>query len=206
MTKYRHEIKMSINSFDREMLSSRLAHALKTDEHAGPEGSYLVRSIYFDDNNDSALKAKLRGVKYREKFRIRTYDSAATVIKLEKKVKNNTVGYKESALLTREECRSILEGSWEFLKDRPEMVCRELYCKMSTGLFKPKTIVQYEREAYIWNPGRVRITIDSNLQTGLSSTDFLNFSIPLTPVVDHNTAILELKYDDFFPSHISNLV
>lgn len=206
MGKYRHEIKMSINAFDKTMLSSKLSHVLNRDEHAGPNGCYVVRSIYFDDCNDTALKEKLLGVKYREKFRIRTYDSSASLIKLEKKVKNNNAGYKESALLSREECQSLLKGSSQFLKDRPEMVCRQLYSKMGTGLFKPKTIVQYNREAYVWNPGRVRITIDSNVQTGLTSVDFLNFNIPLTGVVDSDVSILEIKYDDFLPSHIGNLL
>lgn len=206
MGKYRHEIKMNINTFDKAVLSSRLSHVLNRDKYAGPDGCYVVRSIYFDDCNDTALKEKLMGVKYREKFRIRTYGSSTSVIKLEKKVKNNTVGYKESALLTREECQSILHGNYQFLKNRPEMVCRQLYSKMRTGLFKPKTIVQYEREAYVWNPGRVRITIDSNVQTGLTSVDFLNFAVPLAGVVDKDVSILEIKYDEFLPVHIANIL
>lgn len=206
MGKYRHEIKMSINNFDKTMLSSRLSHVLQRDKYAGPSGSYLVRSIYFDDCNDTALKEKLIGVKYREKLRIRTYDSKASLIKLEKKVKNNDLGYKEGAALSREECQNILHGSYDFLKDRPEMVCRQLYTRMKTRLFKAKTIVQYEREAYVWEPGRVRITIDSKLQTGLNSMEFLNFAIPLTPVIDNDVSILEIKYDDFLPAHISNLL
>ncbi|SHK58601.1 polyphosphate polymerase domain-containing protein [Desulforamulus aeronauticus] len=206
MVQFRHEIKMGISAFDRVMLSSRLSHGLKRDGHTGPNGSYVVRSIYFDDDNDTAVKEKLAGVKYREKFRIRTYDSFASVIKLEKKVKNNGVGYKESARLTREECQSLLRGNYDFLIERSEAVCKQLYIKMRTGLFKPKTIVQYNREAYVWNPGRVRITIDSNLKTGIASIDFLNFELPLTSAMDNGNSILEIKYDSFLPAHISNLI
>lgn len=205
MSKYRNEIKISINPFDKKILSNRLSHVLRKDKHSGPKGYYKVRSLYFDDLNDTALMEKLLGVKYREKFRIRTYDNAVSLIRLEKKVKNNNVGYKKSALLTVDECQCLINGDYHFLKKRPEMVCKQLYTKMRTGLFKPKTIVEYNREAYIWEPGRIRITIDSNLKTGISSVDFLNFAVPMVKVLD-NTSILEIKYDNYFPSHISNLV
>lgn len=204
--KYRHEIKLSINNFDRAVLSNRLSHLLSRDSYAGSNGFYVVRSIYFDDCDDNALQDKLLGVKYREKFRIRTYGQSLSIIKLEKKVKNNQVGYKDKALLSEAECRAVLEGNHFFLKERAEMVCRQLYGKMNTGLYKPRAIVQYNREAYVWEPGRVRITIDSDLQSGLNCVDFLNFNAPLTGVMAPGVSILEIKYDDFLPAHIAHLL
>lgn len=206
MSKYRNEIKMIINAFDREVLISRLSKVLQKDKHTGLNGYYTVRSIYFDDHNDTALMEKLTGVIYREKFRIRTYDYSTSTIRLEKKVKNNSVGFKESALITESECKAIINGDYQFLKNRTEMVCKQLYAKMRTGIFKPKTIVEYDREAYLWDPGRIRITIDSNVRTGLESIDFLNLNLPLTHVVDYNASILEIKYDSYLPSHIGNLI
>ncbi len=206
LNKYRHEVKVSINSFDKEVLSSRLSYTLKKDKHLGENGFYKVRSLYFDDIHDTSLKEKLNGIIYREKYRIRTYDNSVSIIRLEKKVKNNTLGYKESALLTLDECKNIINGNYHFLKDRSEMVCKQLYVKMRTDMFKPKTIIEYDREAYIWDPGRVRITIDSNVRTGISSVDFLDFDVPMINIVNNNTAILEIKYDNYLPSHISNLL
>ncbi|KUO63783.1 MAG: transporter [Gracilibacter sp. BRH_c7a] len=204
MPKYRHEIKMSINDFDKAVLSSRLSHALKRDKHAGEQGYYLIRSLYFDDYDDTAVTEKLTGVKYREKFRIRTYNNSTEVIRLEKKVKNDGMGYKESASLTEDDCLRIILGEYDFLKNRQEMVCKHLYTKMKTGLFKPKTIVDYTREAYVWEPGRIRITLDSDLRTGIASTDFFNPNLPMARASD--ASILEIKYDSFLPSHISNLL
>lgn len=204
MPKYRHEIKMSINAFDKAVLTSRLSNVLKKDKHSSEDGHYQVRSLYFDDHNDMALIDKLTGVKYREKFRIRTYNNSTEVIRLEKKVKNDGMGHKETALLTLEECQNLIEGNYNFLINRPEMVCRHLYTKMKTGLFKPKTIVEYKREAYTWDPGRIRITLDSDLRTGISSIDFFGSNLPMASASD--TSILEIKYDSFLPSHISNLL
>ena len=204
MPRYRHEIKMSINAFDKAVLTSRLSNVLKKDKHSSKDGHYQVRSLYFDDHNDTVLLDKLIGVKCREKFRIRTYNNSTEVIRLEKKVKNDGMGYKETALLTLEECHNLIEGNYAFLINRSEMVCRHLYTKMKTGLFKPKTIVEYKREAYIWDPGRIRITIDSDLRSGISSINFFEPNLPMASATD--TSILEIKYDSFLPSHISNLL
>jgi hypothetical protein len=206
LPRYRHELKIGINSFDKAVLSSRLSHVMRRDRFAGADGSYMVRSLYFDDIDNRALMDKVMGAIYREKYRIRTYDRQASLIRLELKVKNNGLGYKEGADLTRQECQSIIDGDYDFLKHRSEMVCRRLYSRMSTGLFKPRTIVQYDREAYEWDPGRVRITLDSNLMTGLNSVDFLNFDLPLTRVAHAGLSILEIKYDQFLPAHIGDLL
>ena len=48
-----------------------------------------MRSLYFDDARDSALREKLDGVGSRQKFRLRLYNSDPSLIKLEKKIKRN---------------------------------------------------------------------------------------------------------------------
>lgn len=206
VAKLRHELKIPINEFDKVVIRSRLRAALPHDANVGPDGTYVVRSLYFDDYKDTALMEKLTGQLYREKFRLRTYGPGSGVIHLEKKVKRGHLGYKEQARLSPDECRRLLEGDGAFLLERPEPVCRELYAKMATGLFKPKTIVEYDREAFIWAPGGIRVTIDSNVRTGLRSVDFLNFDLPLLPVVGQPMSILEVKHNGYVPIHILNLV
>lgn len=50
----------------------------------------------------------------------------------------------------------------------------ELYSKMRGELLMPRTIVSYEREAFIFAPGNVRITLDRKVCTCTSSAVFLN--------------------------------
>ena len=45
-------------------------------------------------------------------------------------------------------------------------------------ILRPKTIVCYSREAFLYSPANVRITLDRNIRTGLQCMDFLN---PLSP-------------------------
>ena len=47
---------------------------MKRDLHTGEDGLYTVRSIYFDNADDKALREKIYGVQKREKFRIRYYN------------------------------------------------------------------------------------------------------------------------------------
>lgn len=206
MSKYRTELKVRINTFDKLTIASRLSSVLQRDSHANSCGNYIVRSLYFDDIMDSALNDNLIGIRNREKFRVRLYNKSTDIIKLEKKVKHGSLGYKETALLSLEECHDLVNGDYNFLRSRKEAVCKSLYSKVITGLFKPKTIVEYEREAYTWEPGRIRITIDSLPRTGMGSTSFLDFDETLVNTGEPGESILEIKYDSYLPSHIRNLV
>ena len=83
----RHEEKHQVNLREALVLSRRLEKLFPRDPHAGPEGSYQVVSLYYDDPYDTALRQKLDGVNRREKFRLRYYGEEPAFFKLEKKYK-----------------------------------------------------------------------------------------------------------------------
>jgi hypothetical protein len=87
-----------------------------------------------------------------------------------------------------------------------ESLIQELYFKMKSQLLRPKTIVDYTREAYIYKAGNVRITIDTNIKSGLYSKDMFNMKLPKIRTISNDQIILEVKYDDFFPDVIKNLI
>ena len=60
---FRHEYKHILNYGDCFLLRNRLRHLMSPDPHAGPDGSYQIRSLYFDDWCDRALREKLYGVR-----------------------------------------------------------------------------------------------------------------------------------------------
>ena len=196
--KLRHELKHSINAQDDLILASRLRKLFKYDTNADSHGSYRVSSLYFDTPYDKALRQKIDGVNQREKFRIRYYGSDTSFIRLEKKFKINGLCGKHSAKLTAEQVRQILSGDIGFLLDSGHPLLLELYSKMRGQLLAPKTIVTYDREAFLYEPGNVRITLDRNLRSGLASVDFLNPQLNHTSVHDGLT-VLEVKYDEFLP-------
>ena len=203
-SQYRHEWKHVLNTGDLLMLRQRLRAVMISDPHA-KEGKYQIRSLYFDNLDDKALREKIDGVNMREKFRIRLYNGDSSVIHLEKKSRRNGLGTKYSASLTAEEAQKIVEGDldWMLGSDRP--LVQELYCKMRYQGIRPKTIVDYTREPFIFRPGNVRVTLDYNIRTGLNCTDFLNPEAVTIPAGDA-PILVEVKWDEFLPSIIRDVV
>ena len=200
----RHEWKHEINISDLIALRCRLRAVMEPDGH-GSDGRYFIRSLYFDNPADMALRQKLDGVDRREKFRIRYYDFDPSLIHLEKKSKSHGLGRKETALLTAEEAQAIAEGRPEWMGARRDPLIWELYDKMRTQGLRPRTIVDYTREAYLFGPGNVRVTLDYNIRTGLRCTDFLNPNCVTIPAGDA-PIILEVKWDAFLPDIIRDVI
>ena len=201
---FRHEWKHEINVSDMIAIRQRLRTVAKPDPHT-VNGKYFIRSLYFDDITDKALREKVDGICRREKFRIRYYNGDTSLIHLEKKSKWNGLGAKEMAVLTKEEAQAIADGNldWMPLSDRP--LVQELYSKMRSQGIRPKTIVDYTREPFVYPPGNVRVTLDYNIRTGLGCTDFLNPNCVTVPAGDA-PVILEVKWDEFLPSIIRDAI
>ena len=201
---FRHEWKIEITYADMIAIRQRLRAVAQPDEHA-IDGRYWIRSLYFDNQADKALREKLDGVDMREKFRIRYYNGDAAVIHLEKKSKRNGLCSKQSAELTAAEAQSIVDGDWTWMLSSGRPLVRELYSKMNAQGLRPRTIVDYMREPFVYTPGNVRVTLDYDIRTGLGCTDFLNPGCITVPAGDA-PIILEVKWDTFLPDIIRDAV
>lgn len=201
---YRHEWKHEINLSDMFAIRQRLQAVAQTDAHT-INGSYEIRSLYFDNRSDKALREKLDGVNKREKFRIRYYNGDTSLIHLEKKSKLDGLSTKESAVLTKEDAQAIVDGDYAWMTHSGKPLIEELYFKMTTQQLRPKTIVDYTREPYIFPAGNVRITLDYNIRTGLLCTDFLNPECVTIPAGDV-PIILEVKWDAYLPDIIRDAI
>lgn len=200
---FRHEWKHEISYLDMLALRRRLRAVAQTDRHT-IDGKYLIRSLYFDTPSDKALREKLNGVSRREKFRIRYYNGDTSVIHLEKKSKQGGLGSKQSATLSVSETSAILQGDLSWMLDSGRPLVRELYSKMRTQQLRPKTIVDYTREPYVYPAGNVRVTLDYDIRSGLGCTGFLNPGLTI-PAGDA-PIILEVKWDAFLPSIIRDAI
>ena len=204
---YRHELKYAIHYADYVAMRARLRSVMKSDPHTRADGSYLIRSIYFDNADDKALREKICGFPKHEKFRIRYYNDDFSFITLEKKIKTGNLCLKYDARITEDECRRLLDGDIEWMKDHPEELVKELYAKMRYQLLKPRVLVSYTREPYIFAAGNVRVTFDSGIRASLYSKDFLGEKVPDISATDTpRDMILEVKYDAFLPELIQDLI
>lgn len=204
--KYRHEWKHLINDTDYIELKQRLKLLMQPDPHARPDGTYQIRSLYFDNLADKVLREKIDGVSQREKFRIRYYNGDPGLIHLEKKSKWSGLCAKESAVLTAAEAQAIADGKIEWMADvRDRPLVFELYRKLSTQGLRPKAIVDYTREPFVYPPGNVRVTLDHHIRTGLGCTDFLAPDCVTVPAGEP-VIILEVKWDEYLPDLIRGAV
>lgn len=202
---FRNEVKHIISLADKIAICANMKAIAGFDTHADDSGGYLIRSLYFDNIDDKALREKIIGISEREKFRIRYYNGDTSFIKLEKKVKRSGLGYKVTERLSAEEAQRIVNGDTDWMIHSGKALLIELYCKMKSQLLRPKTIVDYDRTPFIYAPGNVRVTIDENIRTGLHCTDFLNPDCITVPA-DEPVIILEVKWDEYLPGIIKQAV
>ncbi len=205
---YRHELKYVISEGEHRILSRRLQSALPPDKYAARNGGeYFIRSLYFDDPYDTAIAEKADGIQVRDKFRIRIYNLSDRTIKLERKHKDGAYIQKSSLTITRAECDAIMSGQYGFLLERPEPFAGQMYGILRTRQLRPKVLVDYTREPYVYPIEDVRITFDKNIRTGMRSTDLFNPEVPTYPVSElRNCMILEVKFNRYLPTYIQSLV
>lgn len=201
---YRHEWKHEISYGDLLILRQRLSAVLQRDEHA-VNGKYLIRSLYFDNLSDKALREKINGINVREKFRIRYYNNDTSIIHLEKKCKENDLCLKYSTTISALQAQKIVDGEYEWMIESGDALVGELYSKIQSQGLRPKTIVDYTREPFVFAPGNVRVTMDYDIRTGMNCTDFLNPECITIPAGDA-PIILEVKWDEYLPDIVRDVI
>ena len=204
---YRHELKFEIPYAEYVAMRGRLKLIMKSDPHVSEDGRYRIRSIYFDNSDDKALREKIDGIAKREKFRIRYYNDDFGFITLEKKMKINDLCLKYDARITEDECRKILKGDIDWMRRSEDELIREFYAKMRYQRLKPRVLVSYVREPYVYQAGNVRITFDSQIRTSLYEQEFLTEEIKDISATDTpQHMLLEVKYDHYMPGIIQDII
>lgn len=183
---YRNEWKYLISWGEKELITSRIAPLLHPDPNA-VNGGYLIRSLYFDDYWNTAYEQKESGV-------------------LERKKKYGAYIYKQSAKITRSEFEAILAGDYNFLLKSSQPLLQEFYVECRCHNLRPRTIVDYEREPWILNAGTVRITFDQNVRAAVGSFDIFDPSLPCLSVIDPGRLVMEVKFTEFLPKFVQDIL
>lgn len=202
-SKFRQEHKFYISRVNMELLRSRLRCAMELDEHAGPDGGYYIRSLYFDDTDKTAFREKLDGIRDRCKFRIRYYNFDDSYIVLEKKERMGDLCRKTSQRITRQMAQAMMEGK-PTGGDSP-LIMEFDALRAGRGL-RPAVIVDYMRYAFREPVSDVRVTLDSQLCTPVYRLELFNRELPLYPVFQRDEALIELKFDEFAPGYVKELL
>ena len=202
--KFRHELKYVVSGAQLEMLRNRIEHLLPRDRHAGEDGGYAIRSLYFDDYNNRCFYENENGTDPREKFRIRIYNHSTEKITLECKRKERGMTHKDSCRLTVEQTRELMEGrALPDIAAQPPLL-QKLTKEMLLRRMRPVVIVSYDRVPYVYKNGNVRVTFDKNIASSKDVGAFLQETVPGRPIMPAGRQLLEVKYDEFLPDYIYN--
>lgn len=202
---YRVEDKYCCSMSEIYRMQQTLGMVLATDSNEDNAEGYRISSLYFDDLEDSCLADTIAGSAVRNKYRIRIYNDSLSTIKLEIKEKQNSRISKKSCGITEEQMRKLMRG--ECIEDKASMgdPATLFNLAIQTKGLKPKVIVTYERKAFVYQAGNVRITLDRNVRASDCVESFGRPDISYDWLREQD-AVLEVKYDEFIPAFILQLL
>lgn len=203
---FRHEYKYEIDNLQLEILKSKLSQVMLPDSHTNPSGGYQVRSLYFDDYDNSCYYENEDGNDNREKFRIRIYDASDSRITLELKKKVYGKTLKQSCPITKDQVNSLISGESLEWDDGADPLMKKFYIWLQTRYGRPKVIVNYERIPFVCPDGNVRVTLDTNISSSIQLDTFFFPQFQGRPIMPTGRHILEVKFDAFIPDHISRTI
>lgn len=198
---FRFEKKYILNNLQVEQLKHRLSPIMKLDPILSGKPFYSIRSLYFDDYNDTCLKQVLNGISERYKYRIRFYNLNTEYIVLEKKYKINNMTKKTSCEISKDQVLDILSGNISIDKSNDKLL-NEFILMIKTRGFRPVVIIDYDRIPYVYEAGCVRITFDYNLSCSYDFDKLFESNILRIPLMEKGRTVLEVKYNDFIPDFI----
>lgn len=200
--KYRHELKYVISSAQIPLLKSRIEHLMQRDSHAGADGIYNIRSLYFDDYNNRCYYENENGTDPREKYRIRIYNHSSERIVLECKRKENGKTRKASCPLTLQQAQQLIHGQPLAQIEMLPPLLRRLTIEMRTRYMRPVVIVEYDRIPYVYGNGNVRVTFDTQISSSADVDGFFSDTLARRPIMPAGQQLMEVKFDEYLPDFI----
>lgn len=204
-TVLRQEKKFLIGFEDSHKLSNYLEKMLIKDKHNEIDG-YIVRSLYFDTIHEKDFSEKEDGVELRRKIRLRIYDPKDKFAFLEIKQKQGNNQLKRTLKVTKEDAQELIKGNYSVLLKYEEKFAQECYVIMNTQMYRPKSVVQYNRKAFIAKENSIRITFDSNIIATETCFDIFSENLNMYPVFSKYNTVLEVKYNGFLLSYIKDML
>lgn len=203
---YRHELKYYISIKEYKIFSEVFRKILPIDANCSENFQYWIRSLYFDtmDNND--FYEKVIGINSRKKIRLRLYNLQQEQVKIEIKNRVNQYMMKETALLNKDEVVQLIDGNKEILLQKNNPTLNRIYYFLSRDYYRPTVLVDYDREAYLCQFQNIRITFDKYIRASTIDFNLFGKEVNMIPVFDHEIIVLEVKYQQFLPHYIREII
>lgn len=207
----RFEFKYLIYDSELDKIRRAISNYVVVDPNAkNQSGKYQVTSVYFDDLDLSAYSEKLAGIKFRRKFRVRSYgekvmDSDSVFLEIKKK--DESIIFKDRSPLTYGHFKRILELGDYRLKDWCEdpQAASKFIGTMLANKLVPTVMTTYLREAYFDEKNlSFRITLDQNIAGKIVSE--VTFDNKDAKDALKGYTILEAKFNRIMPAWFGTVV
>ena len=199
----RRELKYLISLTDRIYLIEALDKLLTADEYGGYNG-YTVRSVYFDSITNEDYSDKREHADEKKRIHLRVYNPDDKKVKFELKRKSFGREIKESLVITRNDAMKLLNRNYRVLLKYDGPTANYAYNIMTTRLYRPVSMVEYDRRAYTHENFNTRITLDNNLRYCDFCYDLFSHNLNFKMAMPKEQTILEIKYDRFLFKQIQD--
>lgn len=202
----RKELKYCIPYKEYVVLSGLLRKILKQDIHNRTKlKGYFVRSLYFDTLDNKSFEEKTAGIEERTKYRLRIYDNAKWV-KFEIKNKFNNCVVKETAIISREDAAEIQNMNYEVMLKYNDKVLNKIYKEFKKHAYYPVVLLDYLREAFVYDLNSIRIVFDKFLKSTTLQLDIFKKDTFQTQKLKQGLVIMEIKYNGFIPGFLKQIL
>ncbi len=185
--------------------SGNLTKFMLEDPHNRGDG-YPIRSLYFDSLEDRDFQEKIDGVEIRRKIRLRCYGPHSDFALLEIKQKEGKQQKKRSLRLDRPAAQRLVSGDYGVLLDQRDPLAQECYAVMHIHGYRPRSVVEYRRRAFITRENKIRVTFDHHIIGTESCFDIFDPTLTQYALQDPSLVVLEVKYNGFLLSYIKDML
>lgn len=165
---------------------------------------YTIKNIYYDTDNFEIIRKSLEKPVYKEKLRVRTYDSANSkdevFIELKKKYKKQV--YKRRISITNEAFEYYIKNN--IVNNVSKQVLSEIEYFKRMYDARPKVFIAYDRYAYKGREdGNIRITCDEKIRFRTDDLLLLDDDTG-KEILQSNKCIVEIKVLGAMPIWLSS--
>ena len=203
----RKELKYYISYKEYIVLSNLLRKILQQDKHVQDSlKGYFIRSLYFDNLDNKNFEDKMAGIEERSKYRLRIYDTNAKWVKFEIKNKLNDNITKETATISRDDAIEIQNLNYEVMLKYNNPILNKAYIEFKKSCYYPVVLVDYLRDAFVYDANKIRIAFDRFLKSSSLQLDIFKSGPILIPQLKRDIVVMEIKYDHFIPEFIRQII
>ncbi len=199
----RYEIKYLLTKKQREVIEEAMQPYMSVDRY----GESTIRNLYFDTDNYRLIRRSLEKPLYKEKLRVRSYQTVAPTddVFVELKKKYNSVVYKRRLILSQQDVEKAFEENLP-LPVTSQIGNEIAYFRSFYETLHPTVFLSYHRVAHhATDDPDFRVTFDSDILYRRSDLSLTKEAYGI-PILHPDQTIMEIKTTGAVPLWMTKIL